>query len=320
MTTPHASRITHHASPTTDYRLPITGSTQLLGIIGWPVAHSFSPAMHNAALADLGLNYVYVPLPVQPEVVVTAVPALPALGFRGVNVTVPHKQAVMPLLDEMEDAARAIGAVNTIVVDRNPLSVNREPITDYGLPITDYASRMKGYNTDWSGFLADLGERGVAVDGRDCLVLGAGGSARAVVYALAKSGGRVQVVARRPEQAGELAVALRPYAGDVAARSTHDLAAIAVTLTAPLIVNTTPLGMTPHPEASPWPDGLPLPPGAFVYDLVYNPRETAFMRQAQAASLPTANGLGMLVHQGARAFELWTGHRPNVKLMRAMVE
>ncbi|MCL4262670.1 MAG: shikimate dehydrogenase [Anaerolineae bacterium] len=327
-----------HRPPITDYRLrmlhpPITGTTQLLGIIGWPVAHSFSPAMHNAALADRGLDYVYVPLPVHPEEVSTAVSALPTLGFRGVNVTVPHKQAVMPLLDELEDAAQAIGAVNTIVVSRNPLPVNRNPlsvtrepvthhasrITHHRLPITDYRLPMTGYNTDWAGFLADLVELGVEVNGRDCLILGAGGSARAVVYALAKSGGRVQVVARRPEQAGELAAALRPYAGDVAARPTTDLAAIVARLTAPLIVNTTPVGMTPHPEVSPWPDDLPLPPGAFVYDLVYNPRETAFMRQAQAAGLPTANGLGMLVYQGARAFELWTGHTPNVALMRAMV-
>ncbi len=304
--------ITHHAS-----RITINGRTQLLGIIGWPVAHSFSPAMHNAALADRGLDYVYVPLPVHPDVVNTAVSALPALGFRGVNVTVPHKQAVMPLLDELEDAAQAIGAVNTVVVSRNPLSVTRK--TDHRLRITDYESRMKGYNTDWAGFLADLVELEVEVNGRDCLILGAGGSARAVAYALAKSGGRLQVVARRPEQAGELAAALRPYAGDVAARPTADLAALVATLTAPLIVNTTPLGMTPHPEASPWPDDLPLPPGAFVYDLVYNPRETTFMRQAQAAGLPAANGLGMLVHQGARAFELWTGHTPNVALMRTMV-
>ncbi|HRQ39401.1 MAG TPA: shikimate dehydrogenase [Chloroflexota bacterium] len=314
MTTPPPSRIMHHAS-----RITITGTTQLLGIIGWPVAHSFSPAMQNAALADLGLNYVYVPLPVHPEEVSTAVSALPTLGFRGVNVTVPHKQAVMPLLDELEDAARAIGAVNTIVVNRNPLSVTRE--TDYGLRITDYELRMKGYNTDWAGFLADLNELGVGVNGRDCLVLGAGGSARAVVYALAKSGGRVQVVARRVEQAGELVAALRPYGGDgVMARPFTDLPIITATLTAPLIVNTTPLGMTPHPEGSPWPDDLPLPPGAFLYDLVYNPRETTFMRQAQAAGLPAANGLGMLVYQGARAFELWTGQQPDVQVMRAVVE
>jgi shikimate dehydrogenase len=307
---------THHAS-----HITVNGKTQLLGIIGWPVAHSFSPAMHNAALADRGLNYVYVPLPVQPHEVSTAVPALPTLGFRGVNVTIPHKQAVMPLLDEIEDAARAIGAVNTIVVTRNPLSVTREPITDHASRLTPHASRLAGYNTDWAGFLADLAEWGVAVNGRDCLVLGAGGSARAVVYALATSGGRVQVVARRPEQAAEVVMALRPFVGDgVVAIPLTDLATIAAKLTAPLIVNTTPLGMAPHPEGSPWPDDLPLPPGAFVYDLVYNPRETAFMRQAQAAGLPTANGLGMLLHQGARAFALWTGHTPNVKLMRAAVE
>jgi shikimate dehydrogenase len=179
---------------------------------------------------------------------------------------------------------------------------------------------MIGTNTDWSGFLADLAQRGVEVQGRDCLILGAGGSARAVVYALAKSGGRVQVLARRLEQAAELVAALRPYGrAMVAARPTTDLATILPTLTAPLIINTTPLGMPPHPESSPWPNDLPLPPNAFVYDLVYNPRETSFMRQAQAAGLPTANGLGMLVHQGASAFELWTGHTPDVALMRAVI-
>ncbi len=291
--------------------LPITGATQLLGVIGWPVSHSFSPAMHNAALTELGLNYVYVPLPVAPEAVATAVPGLAALGFRGVNVTVPHKQAVMPLLDELEDAARAIGAVNTIVIDHRPPG---------DAPLTDLGVSMTGYNTDWSGFLADLAGLGVAVNGRDCLVLGAGGSARAVVYALATSGGQVNVVARRPEQAAALVTTLRPYVGDgLMARPYAALSAIVSALTAPLIVNTTPLGMTPHPEQSPWPDALPLPPGAFVYDLVYNPRETAFMRQAQAAGLQAASGLGMLVHQGARAFELWTGQTPDVKLMQMVI-
>lgn len=291
--------------------LPITGATQLLGVIGWPVAHSFSPAMHNAALAELGLNYVYVPLPVAPEAMATAVPGLAALGFRGVNVTVPHKQAVMPLLDALEDGARAIGAVNTLVIDRKPQD---------DAPMMEFELCMTGYNTDWSGFLADLAGLGVAVDGRDCLVLGAGGSARAVAYALTTSGGRVQVLARRPEQAAALVTALRPYVGDgLAARPYAELSAIVSALTVPLIVNTTPLGMTPHPEQSPWPDALPLPPGAFVYDLVYNPRETAFMRQAQAAGLRAANGLGMLVYQGARAFELWTGQTPDVKLMRMVI-
>lgn len=277
-----------------------TASTQLLGIIGWPVSHSFSPAMHNAALANLGLDYVYVPLPVHPDDVATAVSALPALGFRGANVTVPHKQAVISLLAQIEAGAQAIGAVNTIVVS---------------------SRRMTGYNTDWSGFLADLAALGVAVNGRDCLILGAGGSARAVAYALAKWGGRVQLLARRAEQAAEVAARVGAFVADgkLTARPLADLPLLVQNVAAPLIVNTTPLGMTPHAESSPWPHNCPFPADAFVYDLVYNPRQTMLMRQAQAGGCTAVNGLGMLVHQGALAFELWTGQKPDVAVMRAVI-
>lgn len=283
--------------------LPISGKTRLIGLIGWPVAHSLSPAMHNTAAAALGLDWVYVPLPVRPEAVATAVPALPALGFRGVNVTIPHKQAVIPFLDEVEPAAWAIGAVNTIVVE----AVDKGPGT-----------RLVGYNTDGAGFLADLQTMGVAVKGRDCLVLGAGGSARAVVYALLKAGGRLTVLARRPAQAGELAADVAP-AGRVIIRPLAELPAAAAASHSPLILNTTPLGMAPQVDRSPWPDDLPFPTGAFVYDLVYNPAETKLMRQAQAAGCRASNGLGMLVQQGARAFALWTGHEPDVTVMRAAI-
>lgn len=287
--------MTAHGPPPTDVRSPITGATQLFGLIGWPVGHSFSPAMHNAALAERGINGVYVPLPVHPDHLPTAVAGLAALGFGGVNVTVPHKQAVMPLLDTLEESARAIGAVNTLVFDH----------------------QTTGHNTDWSGFLADLAALQVPADGRDCLVLGAGGSARAVVYALARAGGRVQVLARRPEQAADLAAGLRPFVvSELRAWPLADLPAVAARAEAPLIINTTPLGMAPHVEASIWPAGCPFPAGAFVYDLVYNPRQTRLMQQAQQAGCGAANGLGMLVHQGADAFTLWTGQAPDVELMR----
>jgi shikimate dehydrogenase len=280
----------------------INGRTQLIGLIGWPVGHSFSPAMHNAAAQAAGVNYVYLPLPVRPEDVATAVPALPTLGFRGVNVTIPHKQAVMSLLDEINPAAAAIGAVNTIVVEQG---------------------RMIGHNTDWSGFLADLAALDVPVAGRDCLVLGAGGSARAVVYGLMTAGARVQVLARRVEQAAQLVSDLKIGFLDeirfLAARSMMELATAVSTTTTPLIINTTPLGMSPQIDSSPWPDNLPFPDGAFVYDLVYNPRQTRLMQQAQAAGCGTANGLGMLVHQGALAFQLWTGVMPDVEIMKAEI-
>jgi shikimate dehydrogenase len=275
----------------------ITGSTRLIGLIGWPVAHSRSPAMHNAAAQALGLDWVYVPLPVRPEHLPTAVSALPALGFRGVNVTVPHKQAVLPLLDELDSGARALGAVNTIVVEGN--------------------GRLTGYNTDWTGFQADLESQQIEVNGRDCLVLGAGGSARAVVYALARMGGQVQVLARRPPQAAALVTDLAANLPGslIEERPLTDLPYATAQTNSPLIVNTTPLGMVPHPERSIWPDELPFPAGSFVYDLVYNPSHTRLMTQAQRSHCRASNGLGMLLHQGAQAFTLWTGHRPNLAVM-----
>lgn len=278
----------------------INGKTQLIGLLGWPVSHSFSPVMHNAALSALGLNWIYVPLPVPPERVGEAVLGLPGLGFRGVNVTVPHKQAVMPFLDEISPAAATIGAVNTILVEQA-------------------SARLIGSNTDWRGFLADLAAQEVEIIGRDCLVLGAGGSARAVVYGLQQAGGVVTVIARRLEQAQQLAA-------DLGDGSVHEILPLAVLggivskLEAPLIVNTTPLGMSPHVEQTPWPDDLPLPQGAFVYDLVYNPPETRFMRQAAASGCRTCNGLGMLLRQGAEAFILWTGQQPDLDVMKEALE
>ncbi len=283
----------------------INGKTQLIGVIGWPISHTFSPAMHNAAAAALGLNWVYVPLPVRPEEVETAVRGLAAAGFRGINITVPHKQAAIPLLEVVETGAQAIGAVNTIVFARRD----------------DGRVRLIGHNTDWSGFLADLTALDVAVGRRDCVVLGAGGSARAVAFALAQAGGRVQVLARRVEQAAELVAAIAPHVdnGTLVAGELAGLETAVSHTTAPLIVNTTPLGMTPNANTTPWPETLPFPNGSFVYDLVYNPRQTRLMQQAEAAGVGNSNGLGMLVQQGAYAFKLWTGEQPDVAIMRQAI-
>lgn len=278
----------------------IDGKTQLIGLIGWPVSHSFSPAMHNAALAALGLNWVYVPLPVHPANVADALRGLPALGFRGVNVTVPHKQAAMPFLDEISPAARAIGAVNTILVDQEN-------------------GRLSGSNTDWRGFLADLTALEVELDGRDCLVLGAGGSARGIVYGLNQAQGRVMIMARRVEQARQLAADMGEESVQTI-RPLEQLGEAAAELNAPLIINTTPLGMSPNFEGSPWPDEVPIPAGSFVYDLVYNPIETRLMRQAAAAGCRTSNGLGMLLRQGAASLSLWTGLEPDLAIMKEALE
>jgi shikimate dehydrogenase len=281
--------------------MPITANTQLIGLLGWPVGHSVSPAMHNAAAAALGLDWAYVPLPTRPEALPLALGGLAALGFRGVNVTVPHKAAVLPYLDAVYPVAQIIGAVNTIVVGDG---------------------RLTGFNTDWSGFLADLAEKGVALGGRDCLVLGAGGGARAVVYALATAGARVTVLARRPEQAAQLAAELGAALPEASltAGPISAAAEMAASVYHPVIVNTTPLGMVgANAGLSPWPDGA-LPGSAFVYDLVYNPPLTPLLEQAQAAGARFANGLGMLVNQAAEAFELWTNRAPDREVMRAAIE
>lgn len=296
----------------------ISGKTQLTGLIGWPVAHSLSPAMHNAAATDLGLDLVYLPLAVRPDQLAAAVRGLAALGFRGVNVTVPHKELVMPLLDVIDPAASAIGAVNTIVVSDQPSagspqpSSNRAPVADPPSPI------LSGYNTDWAGFMADLRQLDVDVTGRECLILGAGGSARAVAYGLASAGGRVHIFARRQPQAQQIVTGLAPHcpSGSLAAHEwpTLDQASTRFPAAA-LVVNATPLGMTPQVDRSPWPESATLPGTSFVYDLVYSPAETRLMQQASVAGLRSSNGLGTLLIQGALAFKLWTGLEPDLEAM-----
>lgn len=284
----------------------IRGTTRLVGLIGWPVAHSLSPAMHNAAAQALGLDLVYVPLPVAPGAVGEAVRGLAALGFLGANVTVPHKQAVLPYLDERDAAAQAIGAVNTIQVVRGQGNGPHGPVT------------LQGTNTDASGLITDLHLQGVILDSRDSLVLGAGGAARAAAYGLAREGCRVHIFARREEQAAQTAAQVGAHlpAASVYAHGWDELPAVASAIEAPLVVNATPLGMAPYGDASPWPAGLPFPAGSFVYDMVYSPPETALLRQARAAGCAGSNGLGMLLHQGALAFQLWTGIEPDAGVMR----
>lgn len=310
--------------------MEISGKTRLIGLMGWPVAHSFSPRMHNAAARALGLDLVYVPLPVRPGAVAAAVRGLRALGFLGANVTIPHKETVIAFLDEVTPAARAIGAVNTITIGASAFTRGEElpqttaddriarpqiTIPAPQSPISNLQP-LKGDNTDWQGFLADLADRGVAVAGRTCVILGAGGGARAVAYGLAQEGGRAEIHARRPAQAQALISSLAPHLpeGALAARPWTARAQVE---SGALIVNTTPVGMHPDEGESPWPEGAPFPKDGFVYDLIYNPAETRLMARAAAAGCRTANGLGMLLHQGALAFEVWTGIRPEIEIMKS---
>jgi shikimate dehydrogenase len=261
------------------------------GLIGYPLGHSLSPGIHQAAMQAMKLPGEYRLYPVEPlpegQAALNQLVERVRLGeLDGLNVTIPHKPSVLPLLDELTPTAEGIGAVNTIY---------RE------------GQRLLGDNTDAPGFLADLERLGVTEPGR-ALVLGAGGSARSVVFGLAACGWQIQLAARRLDQAQALAQAIArtdPAYTPAALRLSHQN--IASALPVELIVNTTPVGMSPILEADPWPSGLPLPEGTFVYDLIYNPAETWLLRAARFAGLGYANGLGMLVEQAALALERWTG-------------
>ncbi len=270
----------------------MSGEETRAGLIGWPVEHSISPAMQNAAFQALGLDWHYDLLPAPPGEVGSLLAGLAARGYRGANVTVPHKQAVLPFLGRVAGEARAIGAANTLVLQ------------DEG---------WAGHNTDAAGFIGALREGGFEPEGAAALVLGAGGAARAVVHALLSAGCRVAIHNRTAETARRLVAELGP-AGGPRARvipSPDALEPDAVDL----LVNATPLGMGAAAGASPWPEPLPLPAHWTVYDLVYSPAETRLLARARAAGAAAVGGLGMLVHQGALSFELWTGQPAPLEVM-----
>ncbi len=276
----------------------LSGTTKLLGVIGYPIAHSLSPAMHNAALAQLGLDYVYLPLPVKPEDLEVAIAGFAAIGVQGFNVTIPHKQAVMALMSDISAIAQAVGAVNTV------------SWTEQG---------WVGTNTDVAGFIAPLQPLSTNWSQSTALVLGNGGSARAVVAGCAQLGfGQVQVAGRNAEK---LAAFLHSWsASSIAVNlSVHpwdDLPALLPS--ADLLVNTTPLGMHPHVERSPLTasDLELLKRGAIAYDLIYTPDPTRFLQLAQASGAVAISGLEMLVQQGAAALEGWMQQPAPVEVMR----
>jgi shikimate dehydrogenase len=286
--------------------LPISGRTALVGVLGDPVRHSLSPAMHNAALAELGLEWAYLALPTPAADLATVVRGLEAMGCRGLSVTIPHKQAVAELCRERSPLAQRVGAVNTLV-----------PLDGGG---------WMGTNTDVEGFMAPL--RHGPWQGKRALVLGCGGSARAVVAGLVELGfGAITVAARRPEALAAFAQSCGPWApqltplawSDLGSAPDQDLAQTALAQ-ADLVVNTTPIGMASAaaPGVATDPATLKacpldpaqldqLRPGATVYDLIYTPRPTQLLRQAARRGCRTQDGLEMLVQQGAAALRLWSG-------------
>lgn len=266
--------------------------TRLLGLIGDPVEHSLSPRLHSFLLGRAGLNYSYLAFRVPRESLAAALEGMRALGIRGLNVTIPHKEAVVPLLDGLSPGAEAVGAVNTIV---------------------NLRGRLIGHNTDIEGFLAPLAVRGIAVRGKKAVVVGAGGAAAAVAYALLAAGAEVAIANRTPERARALARRLS-RAGAAEAAGTEALPALLPQ--ADILVNATPVGMWPRTDEIPVPPEL-IHEGLLVYDLVYVPSETRLLAEARARGAEAIGGLEMLVRQGVRALELWTGHRFGEEDVRA---
>ncbi|MBI5740278.1 MAG: shikimate dehydrogenase [Nitrospirae bacterium] len=266
--------------------MELSGKTKIIGIFGNPVEHTLSPAMHNAAFQTLGLDMAYVPFRVLPEDLPDAVRAVRTLNLQGVNITVPHKENVIPLLDEVDKEAEFIGAVNTVVnTDR----------------------RLKGYNTDGRGFMNSLSEAGLSAEGKTVLMIGAGGASRAVGYYLSdKASGLFLYDVDRPK-AEKLTADLQNIRSNVVL-----LENISDVVKPDVLINATPLGLKPG-------DPLPFDPdritsGMVVCDLIY--RKTALLREAEKKGAKTMNGLGMLLWQGVLAFELWTGIVPPVDVMR----
>jgi shikimate dehydrogenase len=277
----------------------IAGSTAVYGVLGFPVAHSRSPAMHNAAFEALGLDAAYVPFPVERGRLAQAARGLPALGIRGANVTVPHKESVLELLDETDVEAGAIGAVNTLVIEDG---------------------RLLGFNTDAPGLVRSLQSAGVSLTGAHVTVVGAGGAARAAVVGLARAVvSKITIAARRPERAREMLHELAPALGHVHTTACGLGDELQETLSeSSLLVQATSATLDDGPEAQQLAASLPfdaLPRHATVTDLVYKPRRTAVIRGAESRGLHTVDGLGMLLYQGVLAFERWTGRSAPVDVM-----
>lgn len=252
-------------------------ATYKLGLTGYPLEHSLSPGIHEGLLKAAGLAGKYGLYPAKDEDELGAlITQMREEKIHGLNVTIPHKQTIISLLDKLTKTAEAIGAVNTVFIE---------------------GGQLIGDNTDAAGFLSDLKNSKLWKETGTALVLGAGGAARAGVYALKEAGWIVMAAARRVEQAEGLSVqaialeaeAIRPHLDNIN-----------------LIVNATPVGMHPNTNASPWPEGLPFPSNAGIYDMVYNPRETRLTKMAEEAGLKTRTGMGMLEAQAKLAFERWT--------------
>ena len=273
----------------------ITGKTRVCGIIGDPIEHTLSPVMQNAAFREMGLDYIYLPFKVAEGNLSEAIDGLRALNMAGINVTIPHKVVVIPLLDDIDGLAGYIGAVNTIV---------------------NQGGSLKGYNTDASGFYQALTANKIVVSKKKIVILGAGGASRAIAFILADKGAELTILNRSLDSAQTIAErvfqALRTEikVGKLTVKNLEP-----VLDEADILVNTTSLGMSPDLTETPVPARL-LKKELVVFDIIYNPLKTRLIKEAEKEGARVLNGLEMLVRQGAAAFELWTGLKAPIEVMR----
>ncbi len=266
--------------------IQISGRTKITGLFGYPVEHTLSPAMHNAAFTELGLDYCYVPFLVHPDYLEYAVKAIKALNLSGVNVTVPHKEKVMPFLDEINEEASFIGAVNTIV---------------------NSGGKLTGYNTDGRGFMQSLLEGGTSIEGKDILIIGAGGASKAISYYLSQKAKTLYLYDIDKYKVEKLVQDLNNIFNNV-----YIIENISSIDRFHIIINATPLGLK---KEDPLPfDTTLLRTEQTVCDVIY--KKTRLLEEASKKGCVTLDGMGMLLWQGVFAFELWTGKKPRVEVMR----
>ncbi len=276
----------------------ISGKTKVCGVIGDPIEHTMSPVMHNAAFKKLGLDYVYLAFPVKQEELGQAIEGMRALNIRGLSITIPHKVTVSPFLDELDTLADKIGAINTIVNSNGVL---------------------KGYNTDATGFLQALLERGIEPKEKRVVILGAGGASRAISFTLAERGASLVILNRTWDKAEVCANRISEIFQSEATALKLNRENLATSLSqADILVNATSVGMSPNINETPVTSNL-LKPSLIVFDIVYNPIKTRLQREAEVAGATVISGLDMLVWQGALAFEKWTGLKAPLELMREEV-
>lgn len=267
----------------------VSGKTKIVGIFGYPIEHTLSPLMHNSAFEKLEINNCYVPFLVKPEDLSYAVQSIRSLNMLGVNITVPHKENAMPLLDNIDKEAAFIGAVNTV---------------------TNIEGTLTGYNTDGRGFMSSLSEEGISVDGKNIVIIGTGGACRAISYYLSEKASGLSLYDIDKARAEKLSNDLKEFRDNVVVLDRIEDAG-----NADIIINATPLGMKPDDPSPVHPDLISS--DMVTCDLVY--KKTNFLKQAGNKGARTIDGSGMLLWQGVLAFELWTGVKPPVDIMRKVL-